>query len=105
MLMKCIYKIRCVIFFKSSIPIPIHVNKAKNVECFTPNFVEPSVGFVVIFDELSVSAVAERGIGGVLAITELVVSALSHVELQWPASSHVGVAAAVAVWVVERDAA
>jgi hypothetical protein len=63
------------------------------------------VSFVVIFDELSVSSVAKGSVGGVLTVAEFVVSAFGYVELQWTATSHIGVAAAVAVRVVERNAA
>ena len=91
--------------FKSGIPIPIHVEEAKEIKDLTPDFIEAAVAFMVVLDELAMSSVTEGSVGRVLAVAEFVVSTLGHVELDGPAAGHVGVAAAVAVGVVEGDAA
>lgn len=79
-------------YAKSRIPIPIHVDETQKVNDLTPNFVEASVGLVVVLDELAVSAVAEGRVGRVLAVADLVVAALGHVVGDGSAASHAGIA-------------
>ena len=81
---------------KSSVPVPIHVGEAEEVDDFAPDFVETSVGLVVRSDHVSVGPVAEGSVGRVFAVTQLVVPALWDVEGDWSASGNIGVAGAVA---------
>lgn len=59
--------------------------------------------FMIIFDEFAVSTIAERCIGRILAITKFVVSTLSNIKLDWSTSGHICIAAAITIWVVERN--
>jgi hypothetical protein len=47
----------------SRIPVPIHVDEAEVEADFTPDFVETSVGLVVVLDHIAVGAIAEGGVG------------------------------------------
>lgn len=89
----------------SGVPVPVHVYEAEVEGNHAPDFVEAAVRLVVVLDHLAVSAVAERSVGRVLAVAQLVVPALRHIELHGPASGDVGVAGAVAPRIVQRDAA
>ena len=61
-----------------------------------PEFIESSMGRVVIFQHLSVSSVAERSVGGVLALTDSVISAFRDVECDRSVSCHLPVAKGIA---------
>ena len=79
----------------SRIPVPIHVDEAEVEADFTPDFVKSSVGLVMVLDHVAVSSIAEGSVGGVLAVAEFVVSALTDVELDWAASGYSCVAGSV----------
>lgn len=81
---------------ESRVPIPIHVDESKPESHLSPNLVETSVGLVVVFDDVSVSSIAERSVGWVLAVAEFVVSALIDVEGDWSAPGYSCIAGSVA---------
>lgn len=89
----------------SRVPVPVHVHKAEVVNNFAPDFVEPSMGLVVVLDQVSVGPVTEGSICRVLAVAHLVVPTFAHVELNGSASSHVGIASAVTPGSVEGEPA
>ncbi len=47
------------ILYESRIPVPIHVDESKVESDLTPDFIESSVSFMMIFDDFSVSSIAE----------------------------------------------
>ena len=86
----------------SRVPVPIHVHKSEIVDNLAPDFIEPSMGFMIVLDEISVSAIAERSIRWVLAVAHLVVSTLTDIELHGSASGNIGIASSVTPWPVQR---
>lgn len=72
---------------RSRVPIPIHVKEAQPKWIVCVDFVKSSVSFVMEFDEVSMSSIAEGSVRWVFAIAQLIVSTLAHVELNWPATS------------------
>lgn len=54
--------------YGSGVPVPVHVDEAEVEGYHAPNFIEAAVRLVVVFDHLAVGAVAEGGIGRVLAV-------------------------------------
>jgi hypothetical protein len=89
----------------SRIPVPIHVDEAEVEADLTPDFVEASVGLVVVLDQVAVGAVAEGGVGGVLAVAEFVVSALTDVEGDGTASGYSCVAGSVTAGIGQTQSA
>ncbi len=49
--------------YLSRVPIPIHVDESKVEANLSPDLVESPVGLVMIFDDISVGAIAEWSIG------------------------------------------
>jgi hypothetical protein len=49
--------------YLSRVPIPIHIDEAKVEAYLSPNLVETSVGFMMIFNDVSVCAITEGSIG------------------------------------------
>ena len=89
----------------SGIPIPIHVDESQIKSYFSPNFVEPSVTFMVEFYQISVGSIAEWSVWWILTITELIVSAFRYVELYWPASCYGCVACSITAGICQRKSA
>ena len=59
----------------------------------------------MVFDQLTMGPVAEGSVGTVLAVAQLVVSALAHVEVDRPASRQHSVAGAIAAGIRQTQAA
>lgn len=49
--------------YLSRVPIPIHIDETKVESDLSPNLVKSSVGFMMIFYDVSVSTIAEWSIG------------------------------------------
>lgn len=89
----------------SRIPVPIHVGEAEVEADLSPDLIEAAVGVVVVLDDVPVRAVAEGSVCRVLAVAQLVVSALIHVERYRPAPGYSCVAASVAAGVAQTQSA
>lgn len=66
--------------FKLSIVVPEDVDPTAVEEDLAHDLVETSMASVEVLHDVSVGAVAEGSIRAVLAIADLVVAALAHVE-------------------------
>ena len=85
--------------YLSRVPIPIHVDESKVEANLSPDLVESSVGLVMIFDDISVGAIAEWSIGWVFAITKFVISALVNVEADGPVSGYSCITSSITTWI------
>ena len=93
------------IFSLSGIPIPIHVDKTCPKSNITPDLVEPSVGCMVEFYQISMSSITERSVCWKFAITQFVISTLTNVKLHRPASRHCSVTSSIAIRVFQTQPA
>jgi hypothetical protein len=56
----------------SCIPVIIHIEITENISDITPNFIESSVGLMVVSEDCLMGSVAERSIGTELTVANLV---------------------------------
>ena len=88
----------------SGVPVPIHVDPSQLEHNIPPDLIEAAVGLVVEADQVSVSAIAERSICRLLALTHLIVPTFVDVETHWSAASRGLVAHRVAEGTRDTDA-
>ena len=80
---------------ESGVPVPVHVDKAKPKGDVSPDFVEATVCFMVVSNQISMGSIAERSISRVLAVAQLVVSAFANIKLDRATSSHSRIACSI----------
>jgi hypothetical protein len=85
------------ILYESRIPVPIHVDESKVESDLTPDFIESSVSFMMVFDDFSVSSIAEGCVSWVLAIAKFIVTTLIDVEWDWTAPGYSCIACSIAI--------
>lgn len=90
---------------RSRVPVPIHVHKSEVESNLSPDLIEASVGLVVVLDDIPVGSIAEGRIGRILAVAQLVVPALTHVEGDRSAPGYSCVAGSVATGVGQTQSA
>jgi len=71
----------------------------------TPEFIEASVGIIVIFDDQSVGVTAEGSVSRELAIANLVITTFGHIEVNGSVSCDQIIAQTIAPRAVLRDTA
>ena len=79
----------------SCVEVPIHESKSTEVQNESPNLVKPGVWLVELPHHLTVGPIAERSVRWVLAVADLEVATLVHVECDRTVPSHRSVAQAV----------
>ena len=82
-------------YVASGIPVPVEVDPAQPEAHVPPDFIEPSMGLVVVPEDLPVRAVAEGSVCRHLALAQLIVPTFIHVEGHRTAAGHGKVAGTV----------
>lgn len=80
----------------SRVPVPIHVDESKIKYDFTPNLIESSVGFMIVFDQFTMGSVTEGSIWWVFTIAKFIVPTFRNIELDRSTSCNSSITSTIA---------